>query len=121
MIEKKIVRSYQGFNSKLYNPKADLGEKNSGEVKVDTTGYVSLEDLLQRCGVSQHLNMNPDFEVVEGLDKFSDNIDIVQDFINRTNAAEEKAVKQFLDKKNSAKTSESQPQMDISNGKTEEK
>lgn len=119
MTEKKIVRSYQGFNSKLYNPKADFGEKNSGEVRLDITGYVPLQDLLQRCGIGQQLNMNPNFEVIEGLDKFSDNIDIAQDFINRTNAAEEKAINQLLERKNLSKAFEEQPQ--INDGKTEEK
>lgn len=110
MTEKKIVRSYQGFNSKLYNPKADLGEHNSGEVKVDTTGYVPLADLLQRCGIGQHLNINIDFEERPGLDKFNDNVDLAQDTIDRFAAAEEQAVQQFLKEKNSVKSQEPQTQ-----------
>lgn len=108
MTEKKIVRSYQGFNSKLYNPKADIGEKNSGEVKVDITGYVPLQDLLVRCGIGQHLNVNIDFEVRPGMDKFNDNVDLAQDTMNRIDAMEEQVVQDFVRKKNSVKSQEPQ-------------
>lgn len=119
MIEKKIIRSYQGFNSKLYNPKADIGEKNSGEVKVDTTGYVPLQELLQRCGIGQHLNMNVDFEVRPGLDKFNDDVDLAQDTMNRIDEMEKQAVQAFLDKKSSVKSQE--PQSKVENNGTIEK
>lgn len=118
MTEKKIVRSYQSYNSKMYNPKADLGEKNSGEVKVDTTGYIPLQELLQRCGIGQHLNVNIDFEERPGLDKFNDNVDLAQDTMDRISAAEEQAVQQFLEKKNSVKSQE--PQV-LDNGTVEKK
>lgn len=121
MTEKKIIKSYQSFNSKLYNPKADIGERNSGEVKVDTTGYVPLEQLLVRCGIGQQLNMNIDFEVRPGLDKFNDSIDLVQDRIDRLNAAEEQAVQEFVKKKNSANSRPQQEKFHTDDSGTSEK
>lgn len=119
MIEKRITRSYQGYNSKLYNPKADLGETNSGEVLVDTTGYVPLQELLQRCGIGQHLNTKVDFEVRPGLDKFNDNVDLAQDTMNRIDALQEQVIQEFISNKNSVKSQESQTQ--VQDGTTEKK
>lgn len=121
MTEKRIIRSYQGYNSKLYNPKADLGEDNSGEVKVDTTGYIPLQELLKRCGIGQHLNMNIDFDVRPGLDKFNDNVDLAQDTLNRLSAVEEQVVQEFVKKKNSVNSQKPQEQQKVAENGTSEK
>lgn len=120
-MEKKILKSYQNYNSKLYNPKADIGEKNSGEVKVDITGYVPLQELLVRCGIGKNPNFNVEFEERPGLDKFSDNIDLALDTMNRIDIAEEQAVQEFVKKKNSVKSQEPQQTSDVDNGTIEKK
>lgn len=121
MTEKRIIRSYQGFNSKLYNPKADIGENNSGEVLVDVTGYIPLQELLQRCGIGQHLNTKIDFDVRPGLDKFNDNVDLAQDTINRIDAMEEQVVQEFVKKKNSVDSQKPQEQQKVVEDGTIEK
>lgn len=67
----------ESFNRRLYNPENDYCEYNSGEVKVDCTGYVPLRSLLERCGLSLPPSNWPTLDL-KGTNKFSDTFDSLE-------------------------------------------
>ena len=63
----------KGFSRNIYKKENDVCEYNSGEYKVDTTGYIPLGELIQRCGLRIQ---NPDWSTMNfNTDKFTDKFD----------------------------------------------
>lgn len=75
----------KGFSRNLYKKENDVCEYNSGEYKVDTTGYIPLGELIQRCGLKVQ---NPDWSTMNfNTDKFTDKFDSeneIRDLLKRS-------------------------------------
>lgn len=74
----------KGFSRNLYKKENDVCEYNSGESLVDTTGYIPLGELIQRCGLKVQ---NPDWSTMNfNTDKFTDRFDSeneIRDLLNK--------------------------------------